>query len=174
MLQTQLLSALVYLILPYTTTTSPLQLQSYSTSEILPPSQDAFYTAPKGFESTTPGTVLRARYAPGNITTIVSNASAVYNILYRTTDSNYEPSYAVTTLFAPLENLTSPSQSNQTSLLSIQLAYNSVWVDASPSYVIYNTSFAQSAYATLNFLKQVTDVRYTGSISHMPLVKDGT
>jgi hypothetical protein len=123
---------------------SRLQIQPYSPSAPLPPSRDPFYTAPHGFEKKAPGTVLRIRHAPGNITTVVANASAVYNIVYRTTDSNYKPSFAVTTLFIPLQNNISRTNSSQTSLLSIQLAYNSVWLDASPSLAIYY-DFAQPA-----------------------------
>lgn len=67
---------------------SPDMLNS---STPLPPSQDPFYTAPAGFESASPGAILRLRSAPGNLTSIVGNCSAAYNILYRTTDSQYKP-----------------------------------------------------------------------------------
>ncbi|OAG01115.1 LIP-domain-containing protein [Paraphaeosphaeria sporulosa] len=111
----------------------------------IPPSQDPFYTAPHGFEKTAPGTILRIRHAPGNATNVIANASAVYHIVYRTTDSNYKPAFAVTTLFIPFENATLGTNSSQTSLLSIQIPYNSVWVDASPSFAIYY-EFAQPAF----------------------------
>ncbi len=99
----------------------------------LPPSQDPFYTAPAGYENTEPGTILRTRLAPGNLTTITGNCSTIHNIVYRTTDSRYEPSWAVTTLFTP----SSPS-GNSSALLSYQIPYNSADVDASPSYLLYN------------------------------------
>lgn len=67
----------------------------------LPPLEDPFYTAPKGFEDASPGEILRVRIAPGNLTTLVTNSSQAYHILFRTTDSRYQPSWAVTTLFAP-------------------------------------------------------------------------
>ena len=126
----------------YSVVASSVQVQPSSSAKPLPPSQDPFYTAPKGFEKTAPGTILRIRHAPGNITTVVANSSAAYNIVYRTTDSNYKPSFAVTTLFVPFKNLTSNSKS---SLLSIQIPYNSLWVDTSPSYAVYY-DFAQPAY----------------------------
>jgi hypothetical protein len=66
----------------------------------LPPSKDPFYTAPLGYESATPGAVLRVRSAPG-LAEGIANCSAAYNILYRTTDSNYKPAWAVTTLLVP-------------------------------------------------------------------------
>ena len=69
--------------------------------DLLPPSQDPFYTAPAGYEAAAPGAVLRVRSARGNLTQISANIGSAYNILYRTTDSNYRPSWAVTTLYVP-------------------------------------------------------------------------
>jgi len=57
----------------------------------IPPSEDPWYAPPPGFESATPGTIFRLRRAAGNLTAMY-NSSAVYNILYRTTDSLYQPS----------------------------------------------------------------------------------
>ena len=73
-----------------------------------PPSQDPWYTAPDGFETTLPGEILRVRPTPGNLTTVFSNSSAAYNVLYRTTDSRYQPSWAVSTLFVPKDNSAFP------------------------------------------------------------------
>ncbi|KAM0717301.1 hypothetical protein Q7P37_007153 [Cladosporium fusiforme] len=100
----------------------------------LSPSQDPFYTAPLGFEDAAPGDVLRVRVAPGELTTLVSNTSQAYHILFRTTDTRYQPSWAVTTLFIP-----SVSQSNSSgdALLSYQIPYNSPNIDESPSYAYY-------------------------------------
>ncbi|KAH8653189.1 secretory lipase-domain-containing protein [Tricladium varicosporioides] len=103
----------------------------------LPPSQDPWYTAPKNFEATPPGTILRLRSAPGNLSTITSNCSSAYNILYRTTDSRYQPSWAVTTLYIPTQLSNSTSDLGK-SLLSYQFPYNSVDVDSSPSYSFYS------------------------------------
>jgi hypothetical protein len=66
----------------------------------LPPSKDPFYTAPQGYESAAPGAVLRVRSVPG-FAKGIANCSAAYNILYRTTDSNYKAAWAVTTLLVP-------------------------------------------------------------------------
>ncbi len=101
----------------------------------LPPSQDPFYTAPANYERVAPGTVLRVRSAPGNLTSIYGNSSAAYNILYRTTDTRYNPSWAVTTLFVP-------QSSNGSALVSYQIPYNSADVDTSPSYALYGDSVA--------------------------------
>lgn len=83
-----------------------------------PPSQDPWYTAPPGFENAAPGTVFKIRNAPG-LASHMTNASAAYNILYRTTDTNYQPSWAVTTLYVPLKNLTKSNKNSP--LLSYQL-----------------------------------------------------
>ncbi|KAF9771300.1 Trichothecene C-3 esterase [Fusarium sp. DS 682] len=109
-------------------------------SEPLPPSQDPWYTAPEGYEDKEPGTVLRLRPAPGNLNRITGNSSATYNILYRTTDSQYKPTWAVTTLFVPKlgPNSTAALLFNQSALLSYQVPYDSADVDASPSYSVYS------------------------------------
>jgi hypothetical protein len=96
----------------------------------LPPSQDPWYTAPPNYQFKEPGTIFRIRHAPGNLTSIVVNSSAAYNILYRSTDSNYLPTWAVTTLYIPTTTHTNKPKS----LLSYQYPYNSPDVDASPSY----------------------------------------
>ena len=107
-----------------------------STSTPLPPSKDPFYTAPFGYELVAPGTILRRRNAPGNLTLLVGNCSAAYNILYRTSDSLEQPSWAVTTLLIPE---TKSSYDSKTALLSYQMAYDSADVDDSPSYTMYSS-----------------------------------
>lgn len=111
------------------------QLLPGPASQPLAPSQDPWYSAPFGFEAATPGTILRVRQAPGNLTTVISNASAAYNILYRTTDTRYKPSWAVTTLFIPPTFYTSPSGNR--ALISYQFAQDSAAIDSSPSYGLY-------------------------------------
>jgi len=106
---------------------------SKPTSTPIAPRQDPWYTAPKGFEAHEPGTVIRIRPAPGNLTTITgANCSATYNVLYRTTDSQFRPAWAVTTVFVPK----TPSTDNN-ALLAYQIAYDAADVDASPSYALY-------------------------------------
>ncbi|KAI2782982.1 LIP-domain-containing protein [Daldinia loculata] len=101
---------------------------------LLLPSQDPWYTAPPDFEASTPGTVLRVRAVPGG-PTVFSNASAAFHILYRTTGSRYQPTWAVTSLIIPKKPFVSPSGFN--ALLSHQLAYNSPSIDFGPSYRIF-------------------------------------
>ncbi|KAI2464013.1 LIP-domain-containing protein [Annulohypoxylon bovei var. microspora] len=111
------------------------QLVPGPASQPVAPSQDPWYSAPLGFEAATPGSILRVRTAPGNLTTVISNATAAYNILYRTTDSRYKPSWAVTTLFIPPTFYVSPSGNK--ALISYQFAYDSAALDSSPSYGLY-------------------------------------
>jgi hypothetical protein len=86
----------------------------------LPPSEDPFYKAPNGFEKAAPGAVLRSRKAAG-LSPLVANSSDAYNILYRTTDSNYKPSWAVTTLLVPKPQSGYPTTKPGSALLSYQL-----------------------------------------------------
>lgn len=105
-------------------------------SHPVPPSRDPWYKAPADWESKPPGTILRSRKAPGNLSAIIGNASEAYNLLYRTTDSRFQPSWAVTTILVP----SSPTISKNDTLgniVSYQIAYDSADVDASPSYAMY-------------------------------------
>ncbi|KAH8901246.1 LIP-domain-containing protein [Thozetella sp. PMI_491] len=99
----------------------------------IPPSQDPFYRPPCGFQNAAPGTVLRSRVAT-NLTSIIANSSAAYNILYRTTDARGQPSWAVTTLLEP----TAISEQSPKKLVSYQIAYDTPSFDWSPSYGLYN------------------------------------
>lgn len=101
-------------------------------TEPIAPRVDPWYSEPAGFENDAPGTILRIREAPGNLTTITANCSAAYNILYRTTNSLLLPTWAVTTLFVP-DNSTG-------ALLSYQIPYDTTDLDASPSYALYSNT----------------------------------
>ncbi|ORY60215.1 secretory lipase-domain-containing protein [Pseudomassariella vexata] len=104
------------------------------TTSPIPPKQDPWYiTPPESLNTPPPGTILRIRKAPGSLTSIISNSSAAYNILYRTTDSQYQPTWAVTTLFVPKSTTSAPGKT----LLSYQIPYDSLNLNASPSYSLY-------------------------------------
>jgi len=108
----------------------PLLQYTLAASPPVPPSQDPFYTAPRHFETYSPGAVLRVRTAHVDFSNAIVNCSAAYHIVYRTTDTRYRPSWAVTTLLLP----SSYSPSTATPLLSYQYPYNSPNPDASPSF----------------------------------------
>ena len=105
----------------------------------LVPSKDPWYTAPAGFELTSPGTILRLRVASKALQA-QGNCSTAYNILFRTTDGRHQPSWAVTTLYVP--NNADPS-----TLLSYQFPYNSPNVDFSPSYIFQQANMTDLANA---------------------------
>lgn len=101
----------------------------------IPPTQDPFYSPTEHYKSANPGTVLRIRKAPGNLTSLLgANCSAAYNIVYRTTNSHYKADWAVTTVFAPRNPIAA--------LLSYQVPYDSAFLDASPSYALYGSGGA--------------------------------
>lgn len=108
---------------------------SQLTTQVTPPSQDPWYSAPPGFEKHPPSTILKVREAPGNLTTTIGNVSRALNILYTTTDSRYQPSWAVTTVLVPNSFYTSPS--GKAALLSYHFAYDSASIDSGPSYGLY-------------------------------------
>lgn len=75
---------------------APLTVGSHpELDHLLLPSQDPWYTAPPDYEASAPGTVLKIRPVPSGWI-IFGNAAAAYHILYRTTGSRYQPTWAVT------------------------------------------------------------------------------
>lgn len=104
-----------------------------ATAVPLPPSQDPWYSAPANFSDAAPGAILKVRNAC-NLVPHVVNSSAAYQFVYRTTDSRYQPTWAVTTLIFPLANSTGSTHN----LLSYQIPYDSADVDSGPSYALYS------------------------------------
>jgi len=97
------------------------------------PSKDPWYSPPAGFESRQPGAILRVREAPSNLTSLVANkTAAAYQLLFRSTDARYKPSWGVTTVFLPSK--ASQAGRNARALVSYQIPYNAIDVDQSPSY----------------------------------------
>ena len=132
-------SSLILIVCSMFLSSSAFGALDYSAvAPLIPPNQDPFYMAPSGFESAAPGTVLRLRQAPGNITGFVANSSGAYNILYRTTDSHYQPTWAVTTVYIPSISTSTQTTGNTTSsgiLVSYQSPYDTIDLDDSPSFV---------------------------------------
>ncbi|KAI0902974.1 secretory lipase-domain-containing protein [Ustulina deusta] len=133
----------------------------------IPPSQDPWYTAPSDFESASPGTILRFRTDPSNLTAIVA-AAAAYNILFRSTDTHYQPSWAVTTLLVPEHPLETRNVSNNNvagngkpALLSFQIPYNAASVDGGPSYLLA-TNFGLSGAGVTPQTSYIADMLSRG------------
>lgn len=114
-----------------------LELRAENTSEPVAPRQDPWYTAPIGYEKVSPGAVLRVRTAPGNLCSVIGNCSAAYNVMFRTTNSYYQPTFAVTTVLIPSSNHTGIGSS----LLSYQIPYNTADIDGSPSYFLHEGGY---------------------------------
>ncbi|ORY68874.1 secretory lipase-domain-containing protein [Pseudomassariella vexata] len=98
----------------------------------IPPKKDPWYTPPdKHWVSKPPGTLLRVREAPGNFT-LLKHAHKVYNLMFRTTNSQNQSEWAVTTVFFPKSPAI--SKDGVLPLLSYLIPYESACLDASPSY----------------------------------------
>ncbi|KAH2309920.1 hypothetical protein KXV94_006136 [Aspergillus fumigatus] len=94
------------------------------------PLEGPFYSAPKGFESTVPGTILRWRNPPNPISALgfaPINLAASYQLLYRSTDSFGEPIAAASTILVP-------HNADNIKLLSFQAAEDAANPNCAPSY----------------------------------------
>ncbi|KAK1828915.1 lipase 1 [Podospora conica] len=102
------------------------------------PSYDPWYKAPEGWEAAKPGQVLRIRQHAYNMTPIsILNVRDTFQVLFRSTNSQENATWGVTTVFLP-EKATCDS-SNATAnctqpILSYQLPYDTSCLDASPSF----------------------------------------
>lgn len=70
----------------------------------IPPSDDSFYIPPKGFESAKPGDILNSRPVPGGLallSLIPLQLQGSYQLLYRTSDAQGNPTATVTTVLVP-------------------------------------------------------------------------
>ncbi|KAK3370552.1 secretory lipase-domain-containing protein [Podospora didyma] len=127
------------------------------------PSWDPWYRAPDGWETTQPGAVLRIRQHAYNTTPFaVRNVADTFQVLFRSTDSQKNATWGVTTVFIPIQprcNITTTASTNSSSnnntsssgpsssgssnsgssnctqpILSYQLPYDTSCLDASPSF----------------------------------------
>ncbi|KAI0402756.1 lipase 1 [Xylaria palmicola] len=102
------------------------------------PSYDPWYTAPEGWKAAEPGAILRMRQHAYNMTTLpIANAVDTFQVLFRSTDSHQNATWAVTTVFVPAQrcNSTGADTGNCTlGILSYQLPYDTSCPDASPSF----------------------------------------
>ena len=92
------------------------------------PSKDAFYQPPSGFENKAPGTILKSRQvaAPTVLELLAPGVTrAVWQLLYRSTDSSGNANAVVTTVFGPFDGDTNK-------LFTQSIAYDASDVDCSP------------------------------------------
>lgn len=127
------------------------------TAAATPPSDDPWYTAPEGYEDALPGALLRKRTAQGNIANkIGANCSAAFNLLYRTTASQGNATFAVTTVLVPKK----PTNA----LLSYQIPYDSAYINSSPSYALTQGGIPSDIGIALGKGYFVTVPDYVGAV----------
>lgn len=99
----------------------------------LPPTSDAFYQPPSGFQDRQNGDILDSRSIPISPAGLNVSVAATYQILFRTTDSNGLPQAAMTTVLIP-------NNATNKNLVSVQNAYDSPSINCVPSYELYDPS----------------------------------
>ncbi|KAK1753262.1 lipase 1 [Echria macrotheca] len=99
------------------------------------PSQDPWYKAPDGWETKAPGDVLRIRPHAYNMTPIaISNVKDTFQVLFRSTNSLGNETWAVTTVFIPNKSHCDGVSNCTQAIVSYQLPYDTSCLDASPSF----------------------------------------
>jgi hypothetical protein len=103
------------------------------------PSQDPWFKPPSNWTLTSPGTVLKVRASPYKEINI-GHCIDTFQVLFRTTDTHQNASWAVTTVFIPSSqaacNLTSNPDACAHGIVSYQIPYDTADPDASPSYLL--------------------------------------
>ncbi|KAE8450284.1 hypothetical protein EG329_006712 [Mollisiaceae sp. DMI_Dod_QoI] len=109
-----------------------------STTHLPPPSVDPWFQPPADWQLKTPGTVLKVRKSPyKNIT--IDHCIDTFQIQYRTTDSQHNASWAVSTQFIPASHAgcnASHPESCAHGIVSYEIPYDSADPDATPSYLL--------------------------------------
>lgn len=120
----------------------PRQSSPISPTYLPPPTLDPWYTPPANWTAAAPGTVLRLR-SPAYPTINIKHCRATLQILYRTSDTHGQPSWAVTTIFIPNshpascpESATNRTSSCSNNIVVYQVPTDSVSPDAQPSYLL--------------------------------------
>ncbi|KAL7932900.1 secretory lipase domain-containing protein [Trichoderma chlorosporum] len=93
---------------------------------------DPFYAVPENIDTFHPGEIIRHREPPSRISAYgwtPSHVQKAYQILYRTTDSQENPTAAVLTALIPPD-------ADFEKLVSLQMAEDSATIDCGPSYTM--------------------------------------
>lgn len=106
-------------------------LAALVSSAAIPPSQDAFYKPPAGYESTAPGTVLKTRPIPSPLRSVILPLMIknTWQIMVRSTDTHGNPTYIVSTIIEPYNADTSK-------LVSFQIAEDAASDTCAVSYAL--------------------------------------
>lgn len=118
---------------------NPLVQRDGNASWLLPvPTQDTWYSPPSGWEMKSPGTAMKVRYSPyRNIS--IGACIDTFQVLYRTTDTNDNASWAVTTVFIPESHAQCSSahpEKCKHGIVTYEVPYDSADPDATPSYLL--------------------------------------
>lgn len=128
--------------------------------DITLPSQDPFYYPPEGFKDVAPGTILDWRHPPSPLAAfgeISLELEAAYQILYRTTAANGDPTHTVTTVLIPPD-------ANYSRVVSQQDFMDSACFDCSTSYALQQ----HSSHKTLQ--SQSSIIYIAGLLNHKYIV----
>ncbi|EHK17905.1 uncharacterized protein TRIVIDRAFT_194415 [Trichoderma virens Gv29-8] len=93
---------------------------------------DPFYAVPENINTLSPGEIIRHREPPSRISAYgwtPAHVHKAYQILYRTTDSQQNPTAAVLTALIPPD-------AEYDKLVSLQMAEDSATIDCGPSYTM--------------------------------------
>lgn len=99
---------------------------------IPPPSNDPFYAVPGNIDTFSPGDIIKHREPPSQISAFgwtPTHVQKAYQILYRTTDSQKNPTAAVLTALIPPD-------ADYNKVVSLQMAEDSATIDCGPSYTM--------------------------------------
>ena len=82
-----------------------LEIQQESSSVVLPPSQDPFYSPPSDISGYGLGEIIRSRPPPGPLSGIAQytaeSVKGAYQLMFRTTNTVGDPAAAITTVIIP-------------------------------------------------------------------------
>ncbi|OAA58315.1 Lipase, secreted [Cordyceps fumosorosea ARSEF 2679] len=112
------------------------------------PAQDPFYVPPAGFESASPGAVLRSRKVVSSFFGLIPNPVATYQILYRTTAIDGSAIASVTTVFKP-------ALAKKDRFVVWNTAYDSSATQCDPSYTYRLGSNVLPSIFTTNGIEQL-------------------
>ncbi|MCZ4517422.1 lipase [Rhodococcus ruber] len=121
------------------------------------PEDDPFYTAPAGYETALPGTILKVRPVEVAMFGRVRQRVDAWQLLYRTADLGGLPQASVTTVLRP--------RNAQPVLLSYQCAIDGVASSCFPSYALRRGSKAFGAVPQFEFLLVLHALRRGWTIS---------
>lgn len=105
-----------------------LAMASTALGTVPQPAQDPFYTPPSDYQKASPGDILRWRTVDNSLQNL-TDYEAIYQIMYRTTDSTGNPQADTTTVIVP-------KNADMSKLVSYQMHEDASSTDCEPSYAL--------------------------------------